>query len=74
MQAHRSKRGLLEQVVKTMERQGQSVDKERIKQRLEQMFSRQGRVRRSSNRQHFVTNENLERLKFWFGLENSYYG
>lgn len=65
---------LPEQVVKTMERQGQSVDKERIKQRLEQMFSRQGRVRRSSNRQHSATNENLERLKFWLGLENSYYG
>ena len=57
-----------------MEQQGQTVDKQRIKQRLEQMFSRQTGGRRASYRPHHAPNENLERLKFWLGLENSYYG
>ena len=66
---------LLDQVVKTMERQGQMIDKQRIKWRLEQMFSRQsGASKRASYRHHHAPNENLERLKFWLGLENSYYG
>ncbi len=63
------------QVVKTMEREGQIVDKQRIKWRLEQMFSRQSGVKRHRNPQaSSVPNENLERLKFWLGLENMYYG
>ncbi|KAK9865371.1 hypothetical protein WJX84_012366 [Apatococcus fuscideae] len=75
VRTHKFQRAL--QVVKTMEQQGRTIDKERIKQRLEQMFSRQGRVRRqgrAAHRQHLAANENLERLKFWLGLENSYYG
>lgn len=66
-------RQFLLQVVKTMEQQGQPVDKQRIKLRLEQMYSRQSGVKRAS-RHTQAPNENLERLKFWLGLENSYYG
>ena len=65
---------MLLQVVKTMEQQGQIVDKQRIKHRLEQLFSRQSGGKRAAYRSHHIPNENLERLKFWLGLENSYYG
>ncbi|KAK9868727.1 hypothetical protein WJX84_006572 [Apatococcus fuscideae] len=61
------------QVMKTMESQGQPVDKQRIKRRLEQVFRRQSKVQRASHRHMPSTNENLERLKFWLGLENRYY-
>ena len=67
----------LSQFVRAMEREGQIMDKARIKRELEgvlrqkELSMRRGRGKGGGANAH--KNPQLERLKFWLGLPNHYY-
>lgn len=65
------------QLARAMERRGKNVDKARIKRTLEIVIrsrERASKVRAGAAAASQPRNENLERLKFWLGLPNRYYG
>ena len=64
---------LLAQAVRAMESVGRQVDKARIKRALEDMMRQQSAALQGRQRKR-SRNEGLERLKFWLGIPNSYYG
>lgn len=60
--------------MRAMERRGKNIDKARLKQALEVVIRSQSNALRRRSGLSPARNENLERLKFWIGFPNRYYG
>ena len=59
---------MLAQVIRAVERRGERLDRERIKRTVQAVESAYRKSRTQPGR-----NSNLERIKFWLGLPNTYY-
>lgn len=67
---------MLVQFLRAMERRGKNINKASLKATLETVLRSQMQARkaRQSPGLGAQKNENLERLKFWLGIPNRYYG
>lgn len=63
------------QVVRTMERFGQSADKRRLKALYYELYRGRDRLVAETYSRSVVRQRStaLERFKFWLGIQNSYY-